>query len=448
MTPARHGISRASLAELARGDGVRALHELIAAQRSKRLLLLRGIAEAATAVDHPQAELTRAGYAELARVQRAAPAACEPVICYPAVGVWVARTARLLRAGHGTRAEPGWLAAIAVASAAAARVPSTLLVPADQVNRVTLPRLGVARLNTTRRPAAGPHVFPGRPIEMRVSGDAVRLRGPGGIVALPADPWTDAPGWRGLRRLHSAADGLRLEVLFDDLSPTRFPDTQRTGRLPEPAMRAWRRRVADGWRLLTEQHRTVAAEAAAVLRVLTPLRAPPGTATSASARAAFGCVALSVPADARSLAATFAHEIQHIKLGAVQDLFELTDDTREPPRYVPWRTDPRPCSAALQGAYAHLGVAAFWELRRHRERDPDVALRAHAEFARWAQAAARVAHELYAGRGLTPIGRLFVTELLTTLDELRRAPVPPSAAAAAREAAAAHRARHAGAPDA
>ena len=37
----------------------------------------------------------------------------------------------------------------------------------------------------------------------------------------------------------------------------------------------------------------------------------------------------------------------------------------------------------LQGIYAHLGIARFWQAQQHAETDPDGLLRAQVLFARW-----------------------------------------------------------------
>ena len=57
------------------------------------------------------------------------------------------------------------------------------------------------------------------------------------------------------------------------------------------------------------------------------------------------------------------HEMQHVKLTALCDLFDLfdrDDDTLFP---VPWRADPRPVEGLLHGTYAHLAVADLWRSR-------------------------------------------------------------------------------------
>src|SRR5581483_603165 len=59
-------------------------------------------------------------------------------------------------------------------------------------------------------------------------------------------------------------------------------------------------------------------------------------------------------------AVTLAHELQHLKLGALLDIVTLAlpDDGRR--YYAPWRDDPRPLGGLLQGAYAYFGVSGFW----------------------------------------------------------------------------------------
>ena len=51
----------------------------------------------------------------------------------------------------------------------------------------------------------------------------------------------------------------------------------------------------------------------------------PGRDISAAARQAFGAVGVARPDDGETLALLLIHEFQHVKLGAMLDLFELCD---------------------------------------------------------------------------------------------------------------------------
>ncbi|WP_262401506.1 aKG-HExxH-type peptide beta-hydroxylase [Actinomadura sp. CNU-125] len=221
-------------------------------------------------------------------------------------------------------------------------------------------------------------------------------------------------------------------------------------RLVPSELAHWRTTLAEAWRILCDNHETVAEESSAVLTVLTPLVAPEHGQSSATPRHAFGNIGLSTPPDALFLAVTLAHEAAHTKLTGLLDVVPLTrpdDGTRY---YAPWRTDPRPVSGLLQGAYAHLAIAAFWHTQRHRETG-DSALRAHTDFARWRTATDLILRTLAATGRLTPDGERFVAEMSNTLRPWLDEPVPSEAAARGDESAAAHlttwRARH-GAPPA
>lgn len=76
-TPAReqrhHSLSAEQFAALARGGGQDAIGQLVAAQRSKHLILLGKVAELARRGDHPDNALGVAGYQLLAQVQREDP---------------------------------------------------------------------------------------------------------------------------------------------------------------------------------------------------------------------------------------------------------------------------------------------------------------------------------------------------------------------------------------
>ena len=82
----------------------------------------------------------------------------------------------------------------------------------------------------------------------------------------------------------------------------------------------------------------------------------PGREISAAARQAFGAVAAARPATGADLALLIIHEFQHVKLGALTDMFDLLrPDGPAACSSVAWREDPRPAGALLQGTYAHIG---------------------------------------------------------------------------------------------
>ena len=180
------------------------------------------------------------------------------------------------------------------------------------------------------------------------------------------------------------------------------------------------------------EHPGYASGIAAGLSTITPLASgAPGRQHSVTARSAFGAIAVTLPADGEALALSVVHEFQHAKLGALLDLFELCDATDRRRFYAPWRDDPRPVEALLQGTYAHLGVTDYWRLRRHRAVG-QAALDAAEQFARWRQLTAEAIETLADSGALTPLGDRFVAGMRATVVPWLDEPVPPDAAAAAR----------------
>jgi uncharacterized protein len=147
---------------------------------------------------------------------------------------------------------------------------------------------------------------------------------------------------------------------------------------------------------------------------------------------------MSLPPDPVTCAVTLAHEIQHLKLGALLDIVTLTlpDDGRR--YYAPWRDDPRPVRGLLQGAYAYLGVSGFW---RRQRKLPGARQQADVEYTRWRAATALAVGTLQSSGRLTSAGHEFVSEMARTLAPWQDDAVPIQAMTLARRAAEAHLAR-------
>jgi HEXXH motif-containing protein len=235
------------------------------------------------------------------------------------------------------------------------------------------------------------------------------------------------------------ASSVRASFLLDGWAPGELAPDLRVDDSPDVVL--WRARIAQGWALLVRDHREVAEELAASVTVLTPLRAPPSGVNSATVVDAFGCVFLSLPPDAASVAVTLAHELQHIKLNALLDLFEMLDPVAGERFYAPWRDDPRPLAGLLHGTYAYTGVSAFW--RRQRACETSAALASHAdmEFAHWRVSTLEAARRLLGSGRLTPVGRRFVAGMAEVLGLWCAEPVPKEALVAASRRSAEHRAR-------
>ncbi|GAA3573079.1 HEXXH motif domain-containing protein [Nonomuraea rosea] len=414
MNHRRHRISEDVFAELAVGDGgAGAVRQLAAVERSKHLLLLRGVVERAAAIGHPDAAMTAGAYDRLAALQDDAPGPVESVLLYPAVGAWL-RSTLLLLDRDPAHADPGRLAAVAAAAAVRARAPLTIEARAGG-GSLLLPSVGEA------------HV-PDGPATVRSTPGGAEIISPGGDVTIPEDHSLDLPRWRGLRRLAVTANGRALGLVLDDLDPYRM-QADLADRLPAADLPGWRTALERAWEILTTHHPATAAEIQVAHRVLTPLRSPAHGLVSGTASETFGAVGLSAPVDGLTLAATLAHEVQHAKLGALLDVVALVEPDEGRRFYAPWREDPRPASGLLQGAYAYLGVSAFW--RRQRAHEPGI--HPHSEFARWRAGALGAVDTLMTSGLLTPAGKAFAGHMRRVLAGWRNEPVPPAALARAQE---------------
>ena len=371
-----------------------------------------------------QARLARDGRDLLAAVQRHHPSIAEEVIRYPSVGSWAQRTLHALRGGPGRPgAEPaGLCAAAAVAAFRAGFEAEVEVLPID--GAVVLPSLGTALVDA-------------KSVRVRISAAAAEIRWPHGRVTIPHDPHQDALGWLGLRSIRAG----RLRVVIDDLDPFRMPAVNGLApRLDARQATEWQAALQRGWRLLRAHHPDVAAQMAATITVIVPLSRPAQGQISSSTPETFGAIALSEPPDPHTCAVTFAHELQHVKLSALLDVVSLVrpDDGRQ--YYAPWRTDPRPIGGLLQGAYAYLGVGAFW-LRERQLTAGATRARADREFALWRAGVARAIHTLQSSGQLTPVGWTFVQGMAETVRNWHKEPVPEPARLTARREAERHLAR-------
>jgi HEXXH motif-containing protein len=405
-----HRLSHEFFAALAAGGGgCDAVCELAATQYSKHVILLCGVLTAAR--DSEQYQHARTGFDLLAAAWRENRLAAEEVIRYPSVGTWARRTIQACRGGPAMPgAEPGGLRMVGAAAALRAAMSAEIEVAVTD-GRVILPSLGAA-------------VVQGHTAMVR-SGKSHAEVGP---VELPRNPHQDAPGWLGLRRVRAGS----LDVLIDDLDPFRIPDAPDLAlRLPDER---WDAAVAGAWRLLQQYHPEVAAEVAAVVSVIVPRSQPSGRAVSTTSPEAFGAIAMSLPPDPVTGAETLVHEVQHLKLGALLDIVTMTLPDDGQLYYAPWRDDPRPVQALLQGAYAYLGVSRFWR----RQRQFGGQRWADAEYARWRTATALAVETLRSSGRLTSAGMDFVGEMARTLAPWQDEPVPTDALARAARAAESH----------
>ena len=179
-------------------------------------------------------------------------------------------------------------------------------------------------------------------------------------------------------------------------------------------MAQWQQHFADAWREIERDYPAYAPAIAAGLTVVMPLApAPAGRGVSAAARHAFGAIGTALPADATTLALLIMHEFQHVKLGAVLDLYDLFDPADSRLYRAPWRADMRPIEGLLQGTYAHLAVSEYWRTRQQATTGGE-AQSAGERFAFW-HGHTRDAIETLADSGsMTPLGMRFVAEMRRT----------------------------------
>jgi uncharacterized protein len=149
------------------------------------------------------------------------------------------------------------------------------------------------------------------------------------------------------------------------------------------------------------------------LRSVVPMRhGAVGYRQSGTARQAFGALALALPDDVGTLSELLLHEMQHVKLTALCDLFDLFDraDRRRFP--VPWRVDHRPIEGILHGTYAHLAIAELWRSRARQLPGSD-ARRRFLMYRSWVEDA--IEFLLHTG-ALMPYGERFVNGMRSTAE--------------------------------
>ncbi|MFI2431935.1 HEXXH motif domain-containing protein [Streptomyces sp. NPDC018693] len=442
MTPVPHRMPGGLFdAVAAGGGGAEALGFLARAEHSRRLacayavtLTARDLGGAvAERVDHAWDLLTAAAHED--------PVAAAAVLTHPAAGpALFGLLARLMREGEQDDVPVRWFTALAASAAVRAGLPGRVEWPVDGP-WVALPSLGRAHF-----PGAGP----GDRARVRVDTDgralltvagtsasAARVDGPV-RVPPPEESYGGTDPWQGAHLL-TALDGgapLLLDVMDQPYFPNAAPHPQS---LAAGEARHWAVVARDACALLRANHPEVYEELAAGRWLLVPLTNRGTGQASGSSAEAFGCVALSRPTTATMFAVTLAHELQHNKLAALLHLFDLLEPGGTERFYAPWRPDPRPLLGLLHGAYAHLGVARFWNRRRETEPDPELRATADVQFARWRLAAHEATLVILASDRLTGLGRRFTEHMLTTLDALCRLPVPAPAVHRAQSAAHAHR---------
>ncbi|WFF03526.1 FxsB family cyclophane-forming radical SAM/SPASM peptide maturase [Micromonospora sp. WMMD964] len=340
-----------------------------------------------------------AAWEVLADLEVTAPTAVRAVLEHPFVRPWLVH--RLdPSAGSGVRAAVDPLPALAVAAAVRAGVPVTVDVPV-RPDVITVPTLGSLVLPGLRGSAE---------VTVRPGGFRVRCGSADRTVHL--DRSEPSAGWRPTRDVPVPAGRLLIED--DDPYRDCYGQPVAPGLTPSAA-RALGRTLAEAWQIM---HRDVPAHLAALdgaLRAVVPLSPDPSRPLrSATARHAFGAVAVTVHPDAETVAVLLVHEWQHAKLGAVLDRYDLVVPGQGPVIRVPWRPDPRPPEGVLQGVYAHLAVTQVWRARA--AADGGSAAEHADRYLAWTRDGADA---LLASRSLTAAGERFVERLRHALEETR-----------------------------
>lgn len=441
-----HRLSAPGVLAIARGDGDGAVvAELLRAERSRRLLLLRALDDELSRGGPDRQDPSPAPYREawalLARVQRHAPGAFEEILKCPYTGMWVSLAVRRVR-GRPLEDAPQWvvvghLAALAAAAAARAGLDFSITVPVRR-GLVPLPTLGCAVL-------PGDEAWAGA----RVTGRDGRLRITGAHGEVEVAPGRDrrGPYWLPVRRVDLGSGQAATSLVLEELDPYRtFPRPSGPAPLPAEEAAEWGSLLVRAWDVLLRDDPECAGAMRQGLMSLAPTpareRFRPHSSTAGDA---FGAVTASFPDDVAQLAATLVHEFQHTKLGALMHLGPLTSPTTAPEDpdtllYAPWRDDPRPLSGLLQGVYAFLGVTRFWRAHRYAT-DRSLAPLAHFEFALWRTQVWSTLNAVREHAQLTPLGRCLVECLRERCAEWMADKVPATELRLARDVAADHLAR-------
>ncbi|MGW0754576.1 HEXXH motif domain-containing protein [Streptomyces sp. NPDC002587] len=372
-------------------DGTRLVRDV---RRSKRLVLLRGVLDAAPGGRSGE---TAGHWALLEDAEHHDPGAVRDVLHYPATGVWAEETLRRLHAPDGPPPDLGHLGALAAAAALRAGISFTHTLRPQQ-GRLVLPTLGVLR--------------PDRP----------------GPLTLTERSWD--PEDPATLPLHSLPGG---RTALDDLDPYRAPGPAQqvpvrpARRLTPKGHRRWDTQWSGALTLLQRYDTARAEETVQLLRSVVPL-AGGSRSSGATLPAAAGSVLARAQAPP-ALAATLVHEVQHGKLTALADVLTLHTADRTPRYWAPWRADPRPLEGLLHGAYAHLALAGYWQRA--------ALYGARGAWAQHARIRAQVAAVLPVLRGddrLTSAGREFTDAMRAAERAMDELPPPGDQHATARRA--------------
>ena len=326
-----------------------------------------------------------AGWALLSALDAERPAAVRAVLTYPYVRAWAMRCLEP-PPGADLELDRAHIAGLAAAAALRAGTEAELALPV---------RDGVVYLPTVGALAVEPGTGPTSTV--RVSPAGVRVRHGTG-------------GWQSVRWL----SGGTMTITVEDVDP--FRDCQEwsvTGRLPPETWKVWRLALTAAVRQLAAELPDYARVLSAGLRSVVPLLDQSDSyRESSTARQAFGALALALPGTVAGLSELLVHEMQHVKLAALAELFDLVDPADHTVLTVPWREDRRPIEAALHGTYAHLAVADLWRSRSRLTLDGE----ANGLFRMYRAWVAEGIEALLTAGTLPPLGERFVNGMRSAVD--------------------------------
>jgi HEXXH motif-containing protein len=411
-----------------------AMATLLAAERSRRLLLLCAVLDYARArrkSTGPLAPVDTA-WSLLLRAESTAPEVVMEMLADPQTGTWVAHTLRRLRNVSDDPAplwfHVGQLHAFALAAAIRAGLRAALTVPVWD-GAVLLPSLGCLHLPIDARWTHA-EVIVDSIISIRCAGTATEFDHRTGKTR---DPGTS---WFPLRSRRSTAADLDLVVLLDSLAAYRGLDNPvRPRPLDAAGADRWQALLDEAWALLVRDHPDRAGDLASGMASIVPEPAVHRfRPRSTSVEDAFGSAILSEPHDAAQFAVTLIHEFQHSVLNGVRHLVDLVSGDDPATGYAPWRDDPRPVGALFHGVFAFTAVAEFWSVHRNRVSGSDADL-AHFEFALWRYQTTAVLRKIRGHQALTVVGKRFLNGIGKRLAQLSSEPLPKPILAAAQAAA-------------
>lgn len=380
--------------------------------------------------------LSADAWREIVRLDKEESGVLADVLADPYTRVWAVR---LLERADAVSWTPSDLARLTeIAASAALRSGSPVRLPVQVVGGVVhLPTVGALVLGGPDRVGT---IEVGRDFTAVVTVDGRGHRIGQGIGGDADGSQTESDSsslWQPQRHLEAGTWSVALE----DTDPYRdCHQWPAASRLSTGEAGLWARRFADAASYIEDRMPRYLPGLRAGLRSVMPMvPAPSGTHRSGTARHAFGSVGVALPADGPTLALLLVHEFQHVKLGALLDIYDFYDSTDNRLFYVPWREDPRPLEGLIQGTYAHLAVTDFWRTRREDTAGEQRSV-AEANFARWRRDTGEAVETVLGSGSLSRLGERFVRGMAEAVTPWLDEPVSLEASAVARLASESHRA--------